>query len=420
VRAPPARLLLLGVSVRALAASAARSRIVAARYPGGILAIDFFGDADLLRLPVEALSLPRDLGRSRTVLSLVRAALRLRWQALIYAGGIENRPALLARLQARGTVLGNDAATVRRLRDPEVFFPSLGRLGIRHPRTFVGREAGEPLRGRRSPRGRTRYLWKGSRSGGGMRLGLARPGESRPRGRYLQELLPGPVGSVAFVADGTRAAILGVTEQISGWNELGGSGFRYGGNIAGPPQALLPPGALPILSDAASAIARRFGLRGLNGLDFVVTRGVPHVLEVNPRYTASMELLEEISGVNLIDLHLEALAGGPLPDGLLVASPGRRQGPPFLGKGILYAERTVRGVEPERLAALGCRDIPVAGETIRAGQPVCTVIAPGRSPDDCRRNLVALAAQAKGLLDVPGRLRAWRGGAAALRGNVLG
>jgi predicted ATP-grasp superfamily ATP-dependent carboligase len=404
------------VSVRALAESAARSRLVAERFPGGLLCLDYFGDQDLLdlvhRVPARVLSLPRDLGRPRSVLALGRAALREEWDAVALSGGLENRPGLLRRLAERGEILGNGAEEIASLRDPATFFGFLRRAGIPHPRTWIAGHAPGDVR---APRG-VPCLWKSARSGGGGRLRPARPGEPRPRGHYLQEHLAGRAGSAAFLADGGRAVILGVTEQISGWRALGGTGFRYGGNIAGPAGAFLPPGGLEPLAAVAGAITRRFGLRGLNGLDFVLARGVCHVLEINPRYSAAMELIESLGGRNLFDLHLEALRGEALrgkalPEGPIVPAASR-----FLAKGILYATRPVVAPDPEALAGLGCRDRPARGERIVAGHPVCTVVAAGRSPAECRRALRARAAAARRLLapvraqtPVPQALSAHRG-----------
>jgi len=390
------------VSVRALAASVAASRLASESFPSGVLALDYFGDADLQgrRRPrsFTVLSLPRDLGRPRSLLSLARAALDLDWDALVYAGGLENRPRLLRRLEARGGILGNGAASVERVRDPAILFPFLRRLGVPHAATWVG-GAGPPRKtGLRS-------LWKPLRSGGGAGVREAKAREIRPRGHYRQELLRGAVGSIAFIADGARATVLGASEQIVGCSELGGSGFRYGGSIAGPPGALLPAGALALLAEAATAITGRFRLRGLNGIDFVLVGAEPRLIEVNPRYTASMELIEELAGQNLFDLHLGAIAGGPLPDGPLPVVPRGPARPavkgaagPLLAKGILYADRPVRAGAPEALFALGCRDVPVRGESFAPGQPICTLIARGPSPAACRSGLAALAGRARRLL----------------------
>lgn len=382
------------MSVRALAGSAVGSRLAARRFPGGFLALDYFGDADLLALsrrrPLEALSLSRDLGRPRTIAALAGAALRLDWQALAYSGGLENRPGLLRRLERYGCILGNGSREVERVRDPALFFGFLRRAGIPHGRTWTG--------GAAAPRRGVRCLWKGIRSGGGVTVRAARPGDPRPRGFYRQELLRGTPGSAAFVADGARAVLLGVTEQLSGFRELGGRGFRYGGNIAGPPERFFPSRAIAVLDGAIAAITRRFRLRGLNGLDFILSDGLPHVIEVNPRYTASMELLEELSGLNFFDLHLAAVLKGDLPAGPPDLPTAR-----FMAKGILYAERRTRCAAPEPLARLGCRDLPVAGESIEAGHPICTLIAAGRSRAGCRRLLVERATRVRRLLRAGGR-----------------
>src|SRR6267154_2168069 len=69
--APAGRLRIVGVSVRALAASVMKSRDLSHRFPGGCVALDYFGDADLLALgatgPLRTLALGRDLGLPRSL-----------------------------------------------------------------------------------------------------------------------------------------------------------------------------------------------------------------------------------------------------------------------------------------------------------------------------------------------------------------
>ena len=170
------RLLLLGVSARALARSAASSRLATAAWPGGLVVLDYFADDDLEHLPGRrvacALALGRDIRRPRSVLALGRAALDLSWDAAAYAGGLENRPVILERMTASGRLLGNDAATVRRVRDPRVLYPFLRRIGIPHAST--------PRQACRAPNapGR-RFLWKAVRSGSGGHVRNAQAGERR-------------------------------------------------------------------------------------------------------------------------------------------------------------------------------------------------------------------------------------------------
>ncbi len=392
------RLLLAGVSVRALAASAFRGRLLPGRFPRGVVALDYFGDADLLAIApppaLTVLSLRRDLGQPRTLAALGRAALAIPASALVYASAFENRPGLLRALGERLQILGNGFSEVRPARDPAVFFPFLASQGIAHPPTF-------PESDEAPHRGAGRYLWKPRRSGGGAGVRRAASGERRPPGHYLQAFLPGSPGSAIALAGAGWSVVLGVTEQLSGFRELGARGFCYGGSVAGAPERLLSEAELKTLESAASAIARRFGLRGLFGLDFVRSGGAPAILEVNPRYTASMELLEEIAGASFFDFHLEALRGSPPPN--VVRGPAGSDASRFLAKGILYADRPTRShAEPAALSELGCRDIPRRGEVLDAGQPILTIVVAGASPPACRRRLVEQARAVRRLLDPPG------------------
>ena len=49
---------------------------------------------------------------------------------------------------------------------------------------------------------------------------------------------------------------------------------------------------MQILQQLGLDLARGCGLRGLFGVDFVLSEGVPWPVEINPRYTASVEVLE--------------------------------------------------------------------------------------------------------------------------------
>lgn len=399
------RLLVIGVSARALAFSAARSTLLSRHYPGGMLAIDYFGDADLLAIEppggLECVAVARDLGLPRSVSSLTRAALEREWDAVVYAGGLENRPRLLRLLERRGTILGNGSATVSRVRDPRCFFAALEGAGIPHA-PIMSPQAGTVV----TPG--ERWLLKSIRSGGGGKVRLASAGERPQLGEYLQKFIPGEVGSVAFVASRRSASLLGATVQLVGFEPLGSTAFRYGGNLAGRASDLLPAKAIKALSEAASEIANRFELRGLNGLDFVMRRGDPAIIEINPRYTSSMELIEQATVSNLFDMHLVASAGGEIPGdrrarrGLGESAPQDRlewnHRSRFLAKGILYAERTVLAGAPHRLADLGCRDLPIEGEVIAAGAPVCSIMVEGGTKEACKERLAAIADAVRALL----------------------
>ena len=65
--------------------------------------------------------------------------------------------------------------------------------------------------------------------------------------------------------------------------------------------------------------------------------------------------------------------------------------PGFYSKGIVYANRDVVIPETARWREKCRRDIPFPGERIEAGHPICTVLAQGKSRDECWSRLLMAA-----------------------------
>jgi predicted ATP-grasp superfamily ATP-dependent carboligase len=207
----------------------------------------------------------------------------------------------------------------------------------------------------------------------------------------LQAYIEGQPASAAFVADGEQSVVLGLAEQLIGQEELGAGGFGWCGNILPLTDSLGDPlEVLKSVEGTIAALTRRFGLRGVNGIDLVVARSdsgpKPHLVEVNPRYTASMELVEQAYGLNIFSGHLAAMEGH-LPDFSLAHRLQSRHA--YFGKGIIYARRTLTMPETAGWVERGRRDIPFPGERIGAGHPVCTVLATGRGREECWQDLLA-------------------------------
>jgi predicted ATP-grasp superfamily ATP-dependent carboligase len=350
------RILLTGLTTRAIAESAVRAGC-------DVVTVDYFGDLDQKRLcPNVSL---RELGLKYSAAAIAEAASRLDYDAVVYCGGLENHPRVVARLAAGATLLGNAPETLRRVRDPGRLFPFLAARGFAVPET---RGRGAPL-----PSG-GRWLVKPVRSGGGMGIRVF-AGQPPAAGQVLQAYVEGVPGSVAFVADGARCVLLGWTEQLRGPR-----GFLYGGNVLpldGPATALDEARGL------AEALTAEFGLRGLNGFDFVLRAGRPVLVEVNPRYCASMELWDEAGAPPVFALHLAACRG-ELP-GVVRAPDAVR------GKLIVYAPRPVRVGQTAEWLARGIRDVPAPDATIAEGHPICTVLAREPTRAGCRARLEAEA-----------------------------
>ena len=136
----------------------------------------------------------------------------------------------------------------------------------------------------------------------------------------------------------------------------------------------------------ASAAAAAFGLVGVGGVDFVDDGLVMHPIEVNPRWTASMELVERARGVSVFGAHAEACTRGDLA---AFESGATTATTPVHGKAIVFARHDVTvGDTREWLADATVRDIPRPGTRIVARQPVCTVLAHGPDDGACYQALV--------------------------------
>lgn len=363
------RLLVAGVTTRALAVSAARAG-------WNVTAVDAFGDLDLLAC-ARVVALRREEGGFDPA-AAAAAARAIRADIAVYTSNFENHPSAVAALAAGRRLIGNPPPVLQRVRDPLGLMLALRREGFATPAT----RARPPRPDTGGPR---RWLLKPRRSGGGHGTSAWHLGQSVGRHQYLQERLTGAAGSVVFLADGRDALVLALSRQLVGRRAFGASEFRYCGSLMG---SGLFDGEAALLRSArrlADAVTRQFGLVGLNGIDFIARAGVPWAIEVNPRYSASMELLERGSGTSLFSLHLDACLGR-LPE----AAPRPARG--VLGKAIVFARRDVRAGETRPWLDDGAiADVPHPGERIARGRPICTVFASARTADACARALAAKA-----------------------------
>src|SRR5207248_128787 len=110
----------------------------------------------------------------------------------------------------------------------------------------------------------------------------------------------GETCSAVFLAADETCRLLGTTDQQFGAPDLPEEPFLYTGS-SGPRR--LNPGEVGQLSLLGESLTRRFGLRGLFNVDYVFRGSGIWPLEVNPRYSASVEVLECALGQNFLTLH---------------------------------------------------------------------------------------------------------------------
>jgi predicted ATP-grasp superfamily ATP-dependent carboligase len=373
-------LLILGASTRAAAFSALRAGLRPC-------CADLFGDADLrARCPVRVLSARDYPDGFRHLTSHMPDG---PW---MYTGALENRPRLVHDLAARRPLWGNDASVLARVRSPLGLAALLEREGLPCPQVRLPETDTPP----------GRWLLKPVRGAGGSGIRLWNGRLPRRRGFFLQQHVEGEPCAAIYSGAGRSATLLGATRQLVGASWLHAAPFHYCGSLG--PLGLSPScrGGLHRLGDVLTAGCR---LRGLFGVDFVLRDGLPWPVEVNPRYTASVEVLECALGFPALAWHRRTFdPTGPEPP-----PSSARPSPPVLGKAILFARAPLtfpaegpwlptlsQPTPPNEVPAFA--DIPPAGQRIEAGRPILTFFARGDSLTACERQLRETAADLDRLL----------------------
>jgi predicted ATP-grasp superfamily ATP-dependent carboligase len=351
-------LLIASVSGRQLAQAVRRAGFTP-------LVADFFADTDTQVAAYACRKLSGDIASGMRRQSLLPALRALAADApspilgLVYGAGFEDRPELLRLIAKAWPLLGNDAATVARLKAPETFFAELDRLGIPHPATASER----PAKG---------AGWLAKREGGAGGSHVAPSRRKRDaRSTYYQQRVDGCAVSALFIADGRRARVLGFSEQWTAPTPR--SPFRYGGALR---PACFMPSVARRMASAVSAVTRSFAILGLASADFLVYGKAALLLEINPRPGATLDIFDSVSKP-LMRLHLEAIREGRLPRGRLKFDDA-------MASAIVYAPARIC-VLPGTAWPDWSADRPKSAERIDKNRPICTVWARGSTQARAKR-----------------------------------
>jgi predicted ATP-grasp superfamily ATP-dependent carboligase len=373
------RILILGASARAAAASARRAGLEP-------FAVDLFADRDT-RLLCDCLRCP-PWEYPEGLFWLARQAPPMPW---MYTGGLENYPELVGALAAERELWGNGPEVLAKAREPVGMNHSVHLQQNECPFTMY--PGWEP-----PPDGRV-WLRKPVRSAGGAGIRIASPADfaqaTGPPDYFLQEFISGlPMSAVLRSEPGGLPALLGMTRQLVGEPWLHAGTFRYSGSV-GRADPELAEGVL----DVTGQLIHDHGLVGVWGIDFI-HRGTPHawVVELNPRYTASVEVLEYTIGVAAL---------GPKTVGLADSTHPTKT----VGKGIYYAPCHLTfpesGPWDESLAHVtdvwrrpDFADVPHPGDVIEPGHPVLTMLTEADTEADCLARLQSRAAELDRLFGV--------------------
>jgi len=280
----------------------------------------------------------------------------------MYTGGLENHPDIVAEISSHHALRGTLPSSLQSIRNwgwvanQPVLRGSVARINKRHDFDTA-----------------KQYLRKPIHSGGGRNIRIATLRDHDEPGYVFQERHHGAVTSELYWCEPGRVIPLGRCELLCGEAWLHADGYAYSGNICVPDAECEHLNWMIELNRLAAC-------RGLVGIDCVGST----IVEVNPRYTASVELLELASGMTLARR--------------VEAAPTITH---CIGKAIYYAP-TEFTVPNAGLWAMHHNrhwdvpeyaDIPTAGSVIRRGEPVVTLYASAERTEVVR----LLKAKATGL-----------------------
>jgi predicted ATP-grasp superfamily ATP-dependent carboligase len=214
-----------------------------------------------------------------------------------------------------------------------------------------------------------------------------------PSTRCYQKRILGIPCAAVFVGLGGGAMLLGVTRQLIGEDWLGAHGFQYAGSIGPWP---FHEQALEDITHVGGAVASHFELLGLFGVDFILKGRNVWPLEVNPRYTASVEVVERFTGIPALAAHKLACVGSQDVYTFINSADRSHSLPTCHGKATLFARRDI--TISRHFAEMALRealvtpwptlaDVPPVETPIAAGRPIITVFAAGQNVDEVEQRL---------------------------------
>jgi predicted ATP-grasp superfamily ATP-dependent carboligase len=346
--------LIAAISGRALAAAARR----AGYRP---LVADFFCDTDTVALAERATMLPGDLQRgidsARLVETLRHLAGRDRPVALVLGSGFEREPEIVDELARHFPLAGNRTVAIRRVKDPRMLAADCAELGIPHPQ-FRWDAPPDP----------ENWVVKTAGGAGGSHVRRAN-GDIEMTGRYFQRFVSGQSVSALFVGDGKGARVVGFSRQWT--SPVRGAPYRYGGAVR---LRRIDREDSAAIGGWLDGLARRADLVGLCSADFIRNEDGYHLVEINPRPGATLDIFDSAEAP-LMEAHLRAA------NGEVYAVPRFADA---MASMIAYASAPVANF-PAVTWPDWTADHQSPGTRLVAGDPVCTVFARGPNAAETRK-----------------------------------
>nr|MDO8079870.1 ATP-grasp domain-containing protein [Candidatus Freyarchaeota archaeon] len=359
--------LVLGFNARPIAASAKRLGL-------NVLVVDYWGDADIYKyadkvLVVSELLKETKIEKKHTNLFLELAQeLKEKNQIdfILIGSGFDDQPQMWESLNKMAPVIGNNPKTLRKSRDKMKVYSEAKRLAIPCPNSIIAKDS-EDAKEAAKLMGLP-VIVRPTKGGGGHGIHLAKNLKdaekifqllSNQRKIMIQEYVKGIDASCSLLSSGKSALAVSVNEQLIGIPELGAKEFIYCGNV-------VPLTAKKQICDkikvCSETLCKLLNLEGSNGIDFVIHKDEPYLMEINPRFQGTLECVEMVTGLNMVEAHIKACQG-ILPKKI---TPNKG----YAVKNILYAKHDF--VMPEITIPEVC-DITKPRTIVKKGTAICTI-----------------------------------------------
>ena len=421
---PPSQsICLIGASVRAAAESAKSAGYA-------VFSVDQFGDRDTFAASEQHLALPS----LREISSPIHAGFRrqlaewVRVMPMLFVGGVRFSGELLRYLPLSDSQTSL-VASARQLQQFDCLRGACESVKIDLP---VTRRLSDPksiraLQDDAFGAASNAWLLKQSDHCGGLGVRwldaklmsqLTQPTNNsvvKPGDAVIQHWIPGRLLGTTLLSNGREVGILGTCRGR--FTRLGDLPFVYSGSCGPVP---LNTEIQSVLKSLGERLVRSTGFRGVFNIDWILTESKqPCVLEVNPRWSGSVELLErawrewhqnlliEMTFQSIMDWVINAIRGDQLPRCLslsnekVAATPPPNQTLPsdkrlwkpisVWGKRIIFSRREQlfdpdavlnsngfaqedAAIDPNSAPEVSLHDLPVNQVNAHYGEPLCTVI----------------------------------------------
>ena len=297
------------------------------------------------------------------------------FKGLVIGSGFEGKYDLLRRANEILPLYASPLSVFSYLESPVLFFETLKLLEVPFPQVNLSADSFEEL----GPD----WILKDLGSSGGLGI-KKQTGRRSKSSEYFQKRLPGTAVSLSFFADGQNVVPLGYSKPVA--TTQSNLPFVFCG-LDGPIELIdsVAQEALKI----SKLIVHKFKLRGYNGIDFLVSDKSVQFLDLNPRITASFEILQESHSFCFFEKHIHLTSDIPGNTCISESFPAMQK-KIISGFRVIYAESDFYMNERCQKSLFNNKfltNIPNSKYFFKKYEPVCSVFLRSNSMLELQRAL---------------------------------